>query len=87
MDGDAFAHDGKSGQWIYSVYRVQAEDGTFNAAADIYLRGEHRCKLVLSMPTAEKVAGLDLLKRRCVAWIEDAEKARSAPLGENSLLA
>lgn len=75
MDGDAFAYDGESGQWSYWIYQVQVDGDAFSAAAEIYLCGKHRCKLVLSMPVTEREAGVELLKRRCLAWIAGADES------------
>jgi len=53
-------------------------DDTFSATADVALRGRHCCKLVLCRTGITTEEGFDILKRRCIAWIEQAECARNS---------
>lgn len=80
MDGEAFAYDGISGQWICTLSFSKAPEGAFCAAADIAFRGEPRCKLVLSAPQVDRSEGIEALKRKCIEWIDkaEAEAARGA---------
>lgn len=72
MDGESFAHEGQLGQWRCQIYQVHS-DGMFTASADITLGEMPRCKLVLSLPHVAKAAGIEILKRKCRGWIENAE--------------
>lgn len=72
MDGDFFVHDGKLGQWRYQVYQVHL-NGVFSASAGITLEGTLRCRIVLSLPHAARAAGIEMLKRKCMGWIGNAE--------------
>ena len=79
MDGEPFVYDGKSGRWTFSIELVKADEGFFSAAARIIFLGELRCKLAINVPHADRVAGIDKLKRRCVDWIEGAEADGTVP--------
>jgi len=76
MDGQPFAYDGKSGRWIFYIYLAHY-DGLFSGAADITFDGEQRCKLVLSMPDADGADGVEILKGKCIAWIEQVDHGES----------
>ncbi len=79
MDGEPCAYDGKSGRWIYFIDLIKAEEGLFSASARIIFLGELRCKLAISVPHADRVEGLERLKRRCIDWIEGAEAEGTMP--------
>jgi len=57
MEGETFAYDGISGQWLCSLSFSKGSEGTFCAVADIAFRGEPRCKLVLSAPHGDHGEG------------------------------
>lgn len=78
MDGQLFAYDGQSGQWTYTIFPVKALDGGFCASADISFRGQHRCKLVVSLPQATDAVGIEALTRKCINWIDEAERGSDA---------
>lgn len=78
MDGQLFAYDGQSGQWTCTILRVKALNGGFCASADISFRGQHRCKLVVSLPEATDAAGIEALTRKCINWIDEAERGADA---------
>lgn len=73
MDGDTFIYEGRSGPWICTIYLQTSADGNFSAVADIVFRGQHRCKLVMCQPRIASEADIDILRRRCVDWIDKAE--------------
>lgn len=75
MDGTTFVYEGRSGLWTYTICLLKSGEGNFSAVGDITLHGEQRCKLVLCRQRTSTEAGVDILKRRCVAWIEKVEKA------------
>lgn len=79
MDGQPFVYDGKSGRWTYFIDMVKAEEGFFSASARITLLGDLRCKLALNVPHADRVAGVETLKRRCIDWIEGVEANGTVP--------
>jgi len=66
MDGETSTHDGRSGQWIYTIYIIEAGDDAFSAVADVELHRQQRCKLVVSLPRTARAAGLETLKRKCI---------------------
>ena len=74
MDGSTFVYDGRSGPWACRIYLLTQAAGNFAAVGDVALDGRHRCKLVLCQPRVPVETGLDLLKRRCVDWIEQVER-------------
>ncbi|WP_418132155.1 hypothetical protein ABL849_33430 (plasmid) [Variovorax sp. 375MFSha3.1] len=73
MEGETFAYDGISGQWLCSLSFSKGPEGTFCAVADIAFCGEPRCKLVLSAPHVDHGEGIEALKRKCIEWIDKAE--------------
>ncbi|WP_432730140.1 hypothetical protein [Variovorax sp. W6] len=73
MDGENFAYEGRSGPWACTIYLLKTSDGNFAATGDIAFRGQHRCKLVLCRPLISVETGIGILKRQCIAWIEQAE--------------
>ena len=77
MEGQPFTYDGKSGRWIFYIYQVRS-DGVLSAAADITLDGEQRCKLVLSMPDTASADGVEVLKGKCIAWIDKVDHGQSS---------
>ncbi|MDQ0086473.1 hypothetical protein J2W35_006855 [Variovorax boronicumulans] len=74
MSESLFVYDGQMGQWTYTIDRVQALEGDFSASADIMLAGRRQCRLVLCLPKTTDGHGIDTLRARCVAWIEQAER-------------
>jgi hypothetical protein len=76
MDGEAFLYSGRSGLWVCTVFRTRV-DGAFYATADISLGGEQQCKLALNLPDSTDSASVESLKKRCLAWIQQAESATS----------
>jgi hypothetical protein len=74
MAESLFVYDGQTGQWTYTIDRVQVLDGDFSASADIMLAGRHQCRLALCLPKTAAGHGIDILRARCVAWIEQAER-------------
>lgn len=77
MRGEPFAHDGKSGRWIYYIYEVRVID-MFSAAADIYFQGQLRCKLMVCVPQSQRSDGIKRLQQKCIRWIETAEIDRDS---------
>lgn len=73
MNGETFVHEGRSGLWTYTIYLQKSGEENFSATGDIVLHGQHRCKLVLCHPQISFNAGIDILKRQCIDWIEQAE--------------
>lgn len=74
MDGEIFAYDGKSGRWTYTIYLVKSEDGAFGGSAEITLHALQRCKLAVNLPNTTQAAGVAILKKKCIAWIDEFEK-------------
>lgn len=73
MNGETFTYKGRSGLWTCTVYRQKSDEDNFSATGEIVLSGRHRCKLVLCRPDISIETGIDILKRQCIAWIEQAE--------------
>lgn len=73
MDGSTFIHEGHAGLWKYTISVLKSGEGDCSAAGDIALHGEQRCKLVLCQPCTSIEAGIDMLKCRCIDWIEKAD--------------
>lgn len=76
MDGDAYVHPGKTGSWTFLITRTKAPEGGYFASAEISLDGQQQCKLVLSVPELSRAAGDEMLKRKCIEWIEQTELTR-----------
>jgi hypothetical protein len=73
MDGITFVHEGRSGRWVCTLRSVSAPEAGFSASADIARNGQLQCKLVLCLPNTAGADGFEQLRRKCIAWIEQAE--------------
>lgn len=73
MDGATFVYEGRSGPWVYTLSRVAAPEAGFSASADIARDGQKQCKLVLCLPNTSEADGFEQLRRKCIAWIDQAE--------------
>ncbi|WP_432727515.1 hypothetical protein [Variovorax sp. W6] len=73
MDGDLYVHPGKTGPWTFMIFRTKAPEGGYSASAEISFDGRQQCKLVLSVPELSRTAGDEMIKRKCIDWIEQAE--------------
>lgn len=71
--GAANIHAGKAGDWSFTISRSKALGGGYSGAADISFKGQFRCKLVLSGPEISEQIGDEMLKRKCIDWIERRE--------------
>lgn len=81
MDGIEHVHHGQTGAWIFHILRMKAPEGGYSAVADSRRNGMQECKLVLTAPHLTQAEGDEVLKRKCVAWIEKAEAERSGADG------
>jgi hypothetical protein len=72
VDGHTFIHDGRSGAWTCAIYLLKTEDSHFVALGRHFLPQSSPMQ-ACGVPThiSAKV-GIDILKRRCIAWIEQA---------------
>lgn len=57
---------------------MKSAEGSFSAVCDMAFRVKHRCKLVLCSPRISTEMGIDIPKRRCLSWIEQAEQEMEA---------
>jgi len=64
---------GKTGDWAFSISHTAAPEGGYSGAADVSFQGKHQCKLVLSSPCLSRQEGDEVLRKRCVDWIEQRE--------------
>ncbi|RTD83256.1 hypothetical protein EJO68_34220 [Variovorax atrisoli] len=71
--GAANFHAGKTGDWSIIISRSRASEGGYSGTADISFNGRHRCKLLLSGPDLSEQIGDELLKQKCIDWIERQE--------------
>lgn len=74
MDEQTFIHESRSGPWVCSISLLKSAEGIFSAVADIALRGQQRCKLVLCRSDISTETGISILKHQCIAWIEQTER-------------
>ena len=70
-----FVHEDRSGPWLCTLTLVRNNEGTFSAVADVVFQGRQRCKLVLCRPDVTAEAAVAILKRKCIDWIDQAERA------------
>jgi len=76
MDRAAYVPAGKTGDWAFSISHTAAPEGGYSGAADISFQGRHQCKLVLASPCLSRQVGDEMLKKKCVDWIEQREGLR-----------
>ena len=69
----AHMHAGKTGDWSFTISRSSVSEGGYSGSADISIEGRHCCKLVLSGPDLSLERGDEMLKRKCIDWIERRE--------------
>lgn len=75
MHGRTFAHEGQPAGWSYTVYLIESTEDIFAGVVDIAFHGRQRCKIVLSLPHVSQEEGVAALRRRSIAWIEQAVSA------------
>lgn len=80
MDEQSFTYEGQSGPWLCTIYLRKSAESTFSAVGDIAFQGKQRCKLVTCRTDLSIEAGVDLLKQRCIGWIEQTERRQKLPL-------
>lgn len=56
-----------------TISRTYLEGGMLYAVADIACQGEQRCKIALSLGQATGSEAMELVKAKCLAWIEQAD--------------
>jgi len=64
---------GKTGDWSFTISQSKLTEGGYSGTADVSFEGRHRCKLVLSGPDLSLDRGEEMLKRKCINWIERRE--------------
>jgi hypothetical protein len=83
MDGVMHIHTGKTGVWTISILQEKVDHGGYSASAEINLKGQCRCKLVLAAPELSAQAGQEKLKQRCIDSI-NKEEAKGRDLSHSS---
>ena len=83
MSDEVFCH-GRAGQWIFTITDVRHADSTISASADISSLGVQRCRLVLSQRNSSRDALVELMRAKCVAWIDSAEASLQQPFNETA---
>lgn len=74
MDEEVFCH-GAAGQWIFAISDIRQVDGTISVSADISHRGTQRCRLIFSQRGMSRDELVEVMRGKCLAWIEDAESS------------
>ena len=71
---NTFIHEGRTGPWVCTISLLKSDEGNFSGAGEVVFQGRLRCKLVLCRPGLTNEEGFEILKRKCIAWIEEAER-------------